>query len=51
MCDDLDATIAALAEKGVACGDVETQRWGKLTTMNLPGGGSLGLYEPDHPRP
>jgi catechol 2,3-dioxygenase-like lactoylglutathione lyase family enzyme len=45
-CDDLDATIAELAGKGVVCGAIETPRWGKVTTIDLPGGGTLGLYEP-----
>jgi catechol 2,3-dioxygenase-like lactoylglutathione lyase family enzyme len=51
MCDDLDATMADLAARGIACSTVQTQRWGKLTAITLPGGGDLGLYEPNHPRP
>ena len=51
MCDDLDATMAALAAKGVTCGPIETPRWGKVTHIALPSGGTLGLYEPNHPRP
>ncbi|MBO9671258.1 MAG: hypothetical protein J7485_12150 [Sphingobium sp.] len=51
MCDDLDATIAEFAAKGVTCGPVETPRWGRVTQINLPGGGRLGLYEPHHSRP
>ena len=51
ICDDLDATMAVLADKGVACGAIETPRWGRLTRIALPGGGTLGLYEPRHPRP
>ncbi len=51
MCDDLDATIVMLAGKDVLCGPVETPRWGKVTTIPLPGGGKLGLYEPNHARP
>ena len=27
------------------------QRWGLLTTIKLPGGGRLGLYEPLHASP
>lgn len=50
MCDDLDATIAELREKGI---DVDTgtqdQGWGVTTTMHLPGGLDLLLYEPRHP--
>ena len=49
MCDDLDATMADLAAKGVECGPVSEQRWGRLTSLPLPGGAQLGLYEPRHP--
>ena len=49
MCDNLNATIEQLAAKGVSCGSVSDQRWGLLTSIRLPGGGELGLYEPRHP--
>ena len=49
MCDDLDATMADLQAKGVECGPVSEQRWGRLTSIPLPGGAELGLYEPRHP--
>lgn len=51
MCDDVEATIAKLAAKGVTCEPVSAQGWGKVTRLKLPGGGSLGLYEPRHARP
>jgi hypothetical protein len=50
MCDDLEATLAELAKKGVkTAGPVEEAGWGLLTHIALPGGGKLGLYEPRHP--
>ncbi|PYX27403.1 MAG: extradiol dioxygenase [Acidobacteria bacterium] len=49
MCDDLKATMAALKAKNVECGSVHEERWGSLTTMVLPGGGKIGLYQPKHP--
>ena len=49
MCDDLKATMAALKGKNVECGAVHEERWGSLTTMLLPGGGKIGLYQPKHP--
>jgi catechol 2,3-dioxygenase-like lactoylglutathione lyase family enzyme len=49
MCDDLRAEMTRLAEKGIACGPVSDQGWGLLSTIRLPGGGDLGLYEPHHP--
>jgi catechol 2,3-dioxygenase-like lactoylglutathione lyase family enzyme len=49
MCDDLDATIAALAEKGVNCTAVQKENWGVRTTIRMPSGGEIGLYQPRHP--
>lgn len=49
MCDDVDAAIADLAARGVTCGPVSEQRWGRLTSVPLPGGTEIGLYEPRHP--
>ena len=49
MCDDLDATMADLEARGVVCGPVSEQRWGRLTSLTAPGGVQLGLYEPRHP--
>lgn len=49
MCDDLKATMATLKAKKVKCGAVTEQRWGSITTISLPGGGKIGLYQPKHP--
>jgi hypothetical protein len=50
MCNNVTATIEELAAKGVTCGEVSDQGWGLLTSIRLPGGGELGLYEPRHPQ-
>jgi catechol 2,3-dioxygenase-like lactoylglutathione lyase family enzyme len=49
MTDNVDAEMARLAELGVACAPINEQRWGRLTSIALPGGGTLGLYQPKHP--
>jgi catechol 2,3-dioxygenase-like lactoylglutathione lyase family enzyme len=49
MCDDIGAEISALGEKGVRCSEVEDARWGSVTRIRLPGGGTVGLYQPKHP--
>src|SRR5262245_7665165 len=49
MCDDLKATMRELQSKGVQCGTVTEARWGSLTTVRLPDGAELGLYQPKHP--
>ena len=52
MCDDLEATIEDLKRKGAdIAGPVSDQGWGLITTLALPGGTELGLYEPRHPSP
>jgi catechol 2,3-dioxygenase-like lactoylglutathione lyase family enzyme len=51
ICDDLRAFIAQMSEREVACSDVQTERWGMITRITLPGGGTLGIYEPTHPSP
>jgi hypothetical protein len=49
MCDDLQATMADLAKKKVVCTEVETENWGIRTTVKMPSGGEIGLYQPTHP--
>jgi catechol 2,3-dioxygenase-like lactoylglutathione lyase family enzyme len=49
MCDDLKATMKELADKGVQCGAITEARWGSITSIHLPGGCELGLYQPKHP--
>jgi hypothetical protein len=49
MCDDLDTEIKRLSAKKVKCSPVKTERWGITTTIRLPSGGGLGLYQPKHP--
>lgn len=51
MCDDLDAEMAALVKRVVACSAVQHERWGSVTKITLPGGGTVGLYQPKHPSP
>lgn len=52
MCDDIEATMAELKGKGVVFkGSIDELRWGSLAHINLPGGGTLGIYQPKHPRP
>jgi catechol 2,3-dioxygenase-like lactoylglutathione lyase family enzyme len=49
MCDDLNAEIAELVKKDVVFEEPHTERWGTVARIRLPGGGSLGLYQPSHP--
>jgi hypothetical protein len=51
MCDDVEAFIADMKRKDIACDAVQNQGWGSLTHVRLPGGGKLGVYQPRHARP
>ena len=48
MCNDLQETIAALEGKGAKTTAIVEAGWGTTTTIPLPGGGGLGLYQPRH---
>jgi hypothetical protein len=49
MCDDLPGLMRTLEAKGVHCTEVTEERWGMKTTLRLPSGGEIGLYQPSHP--
>ena len=49
MCDDLQASIKSLAAKNVTCTAIDKAPWGIKTTIRLPSGGEIGLYQPTHP--
>ncbi len=51
MCDDAAKFVAEMAEKGVECAPAQNVGWGVLTRITLPGGGTVGVYEPRHARP
>ena len=52
MCDDVHATVAELKDKGVELRrQVSDEGFGLVTSIELPGGEELGLYEPRHPSP
>jgi catechol 2,3-dioxygenase-like lactoylglutathione lyase family enzyme len=52
MCDDLEATMAELRAKGIEFrGGPDEESFGITTTMLLPGGVELLLYQPTHASP
>jgi hypothetical protein len=51
MCDDIAKTLAEFESKKVPVSPVTEQRWGKLATLTLPGGGKIGIYQPTHLSP
>jgi predicted enzyme related to lactoylglutathione lyase len=50
MCDDIDATKAALEKKGATfAGAIEEMEFGRTAMLNVPGADDIMLYEPRHP--
>ena len=49
MCDDLPALVRTLEARGVSCTEISAAPWGTKTTIRLPSGGEIGLYQPAHP--
>ena len=50
MCDDIEATVADLAARGIeVAGPAEDMRFGTAVTLRLPGDLEVMLYEPAHP--
>jgi catechol 2,3-dioxygenase-like lactoylglutathione lyase family enzyme len=49
MCDDIEQTMADLRAKGAEFGSPVTQAsFGLMTSIKIPGGGEIGLYQPRH---
>ena len=52
MCDDIHQTVSDLESRGVEIGGpITDEGWGLLTSIVVPGGGTLGIYEPRHASP
>lgn len=51
MCDDIAAVMSELQRHDLSCAPIQDQGWGRVTRVTLPGGGTLGIYQPRHARP
>jgi catechol 2,3-dioxygenase-like lactoylglutathione lyase family enzyme len=52
LCDDLEATMAELEERGAEFdGGVTQQSWGTTVQLVVPGAGSMTLYQPRYEPP
>jgi predicted enzyme related to lactoylglutathione lyase len=52
MCDNIRATVADLEAQGVEfTQEISEAGFGSITSLRLPDGGELGLYEPRHASP
>jgi len=51
ICDDVQAFVAKMAEHSIECDPVAERGWGSVTSVKLPSGLKLGVYESHHKRP
>ena len=51
MCDNIEELIEAMRAHDIATSPVHAEPWGSVARLTLPGGGTLGVYEPRHARP
>jgi hypothetical protein len=49
MCQDLQQAMNTLSAKKVACTPPMEAEWGTATSIRLPSGAHIGLYQPKHP--
>ena len=50
LVDDVRAFTAEMDSRAVTYAPIKTLSWGRLTEITLPGGGTVGVYEPRHAR-
>jgi len=51
MCEDMAEFLEAMEDAGVAATEPANRGWGTISTLTLPGGGNLQVYQPHHARP
>jgi hypothetical protein len=51
MCEDIEDFVAMMRKNDVAYTAPQNRGWGTMTQITLPGGGTLGVYQPHHKRP
>jgi hypothetical protein len=51
ICEDLEAFVARMRAHVIECAPAKDQGWGLVTQLRLPGGGTIGVYQPRHARP
>ena len=50
LADDIRAFVASMERHRVTCDAVQDTGWGLLTTVHLPGGAKIGVYQPKYNR-
>jgi hypothetical protein len=48
MCADIGHFVGEMESRHVLCDPVHDEGWALLTSVRLPSGGKLGVYQPRH---
>jgi len=51
ICDDIHALVDEMTSRGMACEPIAERGWGSVSSIVLPSGLKLGVYEAHHARP
>ena len=51
ICEDVNDFVDTMKERGIATDPIADQGWGTVTSVALPSGLKLGVYEARHARP
>ena len=51
MVRDIEKFTTWMNEVSVPCTAIHEEPWGRLVDITLPGGGTIGVYQPRHKRP
>jgi hypothetical protein len=51
MCADMEPFVGEMKSRHLVCDPVHDEGWGLLTSVRLPSGSKLGVYQPRHARP
>lgn len=51
MCEDMDEFRESMKEIAIATSEPQSQSWGIITELTLPGGDTIHVYQPSHKHP
>jgi hypothetical protein len=51
ICDDVQKFVNKMADQSIPCDPVAERGWGSVSSVTLPSGLKLGVYESHHARP
>ena len=51
LCDDINAFVSEMKERGIECGEIRDQGWGILAEIKLPSGAPIQVYQARYKRP